>query len=127
MTPAETIAWQSGFRNDRDFRFFEPAPGAPIPPNNDALQFGSEVAKLTTKMAGTVSGVIVSPDAFFRIEKKSFADAMSSLNVPICYPFTDYHLRTNPPDPVTDQLLKGSAVLSNPNGANPQQTAYYRF
>ena len=132
MTPAETIAWQSGFRNDRDFRFFEPAPGAPIPPNNDASQFGAEVAKLTTKMAGTVSGVIVSPDAFFRMEKTKFTSAMTSgLNVPICYPFKDYHLRTQPPDPVTDQLLKGGAVLSiDPNGANPndvQQTAYYQF
>jgi hypothetical protein len=66
------------------------------------------------------------------MEKTNFTSAMTSgLNVPICYPFKDYHLRTQPPDPVTDQLLKGGAVLSiDPNGANPndvQQTAYYQF
>jgi hypothetical protein len=127
MTIAETYAWRNGFRDDRDFRFFEPASGVPIPPDNDASQFGSEVAKLTTKMAGTASGVIVSPDPFFRMENQNFTSAMSSLNVPICYPFKDYHLRTHPPDPVTDQLLNGSAALSHPNAANPQQTAYYQF
>jgi hypothetical protein len=128
MTPAETFAWQNGFRTDRDFKFFDPA-GAHTSPNNDASQFGSEVAKLITKMSGTVSGVIVSPDAFFRWQKTPFTTAMTSgLNVPICYPFKDYPLRTTP---VTDQLLKGSPALSiDPNGANPndvQQTAYYQF
>ena len=131
MTPAETCAWRDGFTSDRDFRFFEPAPGAPPPPpDNNASQFGTEVGKLTAKMAGTnPTGVVVSPDAFFRMEKTAFTTAMTSgLNVPICYPFKDYSLRTTP---VTDQLLKGGPVLSiDPNGANPndvQQTAYYQF
>jgi hypothetical protein len=125
MTPAETYAWRNGFRDDRDFRFFEPASGAPPPPpNNNASQFGTEVGKLTAKMAGTnPTGVVVSPDAFFRMEKTAFTTAMTSgLNVPICYPFKDYPLRTTP---VTDQLLTGSAVLST-NPPN-DQTAYYRF
>jgi hypothetical protein len=89
MTPAETCAWRDGFTSDRDFRFFEPAPGAPPPPpDNNASQFGTEVGKLTAKMAGTnPTGVVVSPDAFFRMEKTAFTTAMTSgLNVPICYP-----------------------------------------
>src|SRR6202022_714695 len=97
-------------------------------PVTAALQ--QAAGKLTAKMAGTnPTGVVVSPDAFFRMEKTAFTTAMTSgLNVPICYPFKDYSLRTTP---VTDQLLKGGPVLSiDPNGANPndvQQMAYYQF
>jgi hypothetical protein len=70
-------------------------------------------------------GVIVSPDPFFRSEAQAFKDAMTTdagLNVPICYPFKDFPLRTSP----ADQLLAGGAVLSTTSTVQTEilQTAY---
>jgi hypothetical protein len=129
MTKDELAAWQNGFRNDRDFRFFQPA-SASNPIDNVAANFPTEVAKLKATMGTNVTGVIISPDAFFRWQHPLFTSAItdptSGLGVPICYPFKDYSLGTN------DQLLNGGAVLSIPitsttTDPEVQATAYCQF
>jgi len=131
MTKDETAAWQTVAGTTRDFRFFDSGSSSSSI-DNDEMSFPAEVAKLKTKMGMNVTGVIVSPDAFFRWKHASFTSAMTDqtlgLSVPICYPFKDYLLRNT----AGDQLLNGGAVLSMPITSTTtddqvKATAYCQF
>jgi hypothetical protein len=120
MTPAEVDDWQTGFRDDRDFRFFEVPTPQDNPVGNPATVFAQEAAKLA---ANNPKGVIVSPDPFFRMEAQAFASAMgTALSVPICYPFKDFPLRSAP-NPV-DQVLQDGPALSSATATQMVNTAY---
>ena len=122
MTEGEKTAWRAGFRSDRDFRFFEPASAQAGPIDNNASAFAAQVAAL--KMKGSPKGVVVSPDAFFRMQQETFTsaitDSASGLNVPICFPFEDYPLRVTP----ADTWLRGGAKLSIGDMTYAMNTAY---
>ena len=110
MTPAEVDDWQTGFRDDRDFRFFEVPTPQDNPVGNPATAFAQEAAKLAAK---NPKGVIVSPDPFFRMEAQAFATAMgAALNVPVCYPFNDFP-RRRPPSPPRGGTSAGAGTAAD--------------
>ena len=56
------------------------------------------------------------------MEAQAFTTAMgAALNVPVCYPFEDFHRRPSSP---TDQLLQDGPVLSTNVAAQMLNTAY---
>jgi hypothetical protein len=108
--------WVLKIRNANRFMFFDPPPKA-----NNAAQYPSEVNKLRAS-SPTPTGVVVSPDPYFRITAVAFKNAMNSVlpRIPICYPFKDF----NPSSP--DILLPKGAMLSSANSSDPTN-AYYQL
>jgi hypothetical protein len=121
MAAAEYNDWPSivGSGNSNRFRFFEPRPN---PVDNDENLFNQEADRLLASIAAgqILTGVVVSPDPFFRLKASQFKTAMARLKVPICYPFKDFS--PSPPD----ILLPSGARLSSTTYTD-SGTAYYRL
>jgi hypothetical protein len=105
--------------NDNVFLFFTNPPADNPAPPNVLNAYIAEVTNLKNQIPSP-TGVVVSSDPFFRSTASDFVSAMSSLGVPICYPFQDF----NPTPP--NILLPNAAVLSSATSTDPN-TAYYRL
>jgi hypothetical protein len=110
--------------NNPSFRFFESSVPIdnPDPSNSNAVQnaFTQEWNRFA-RLYPKPKGVIVSPDAYFRLTAQPFKIALQNAlsGIPVCYPFSDYGPISSP-----DFLLPNAPTLSSTTTTDVNN-AYY--
>jgi hypothetical protein len=114
--------WLRDIGNDHCLLFFaDPHVDNPAPPDaNIRNAYRVEIAKLQAKHP---TGVVVSPDPYFRSTAQILADEMRNAlgNIPIFYPFSDFLRSAN------DRLVPNVPKLSSDVDVEIPNTAYYQL
>lgn len=117
--------WMAAINPNVRFFFDNPPLANPAPPNARNA-YNSEI---TTKLQpNNPTGVVVSPDPYFRSTAQDLADEMRTVlgnNIPIFYPFPDFLNR--PLRSPNDGLVLNVPKLSSAVAAEIPDTAYYQL